>query len=359
MGGGRRSREDTGQLEGVDRHAEVSPRDCEDAGVGSLELNAVERDVSLDGDGTGPRRIAAVGREAGLDGQVRTERRGLEKPRRHTNGRVRRADEVLDRQLLDPDGAAERRRYRAGGTDHGDRARWDGQLQVDPAGIALAGEPSHRRRDSHVERRAFLQQGNLRVGEVEGVHRPAPGRCLARRCLGRCFRRWRLGAPAPQERQDVRAALEVDDHRRARDVDGRHPGPMRCEIDRLDPDRQALDRERRLRDVGHADRHVPEPHHAAELVPRGGGDRMVDRGVELAGELAPADPGDVEPRAMERDAKRFEMGRDREPLIEHPEPALDPEHAALALHVHARDAGIAVEAGLQRDVGLLGAVAIV
>ena len=107
--GGRRSREDTGQLEGVDRHAEVSPRDCEDAGVGSLELNAVERDVSLDGDGTGPGRIAAVGREAGLDGQVRTERRGLEKPRRHANGRVRRADEILDRQLLDPDGAAERR----------------------------------------------------------------------------------------------------------------------------------------------------------------------------------------------------------------------------------------------------------
>ena len=92
---GRRSREDTGQLEGVDRHAEVSPRDCEDAGVGSLELNAVERDVSLDGDGTGPGRIAAVGREAGLDGQVRTERRGLEKPRRHTNGRVRRVDELL------------------------------------------------------------------------------------------------------------------------------------------------------------------------------------------------------------------------------------------------------------------------
>src|SRR5439155_1400373 len=162
-------------------------------------------------DGTGPGRIAAVGREAGLDGQVRIERRGLEKPRRHANGRVRRADEILDRQLLDPDGAAERRWYRADGTDHGDRGRWDGPL-------------------------------------------------------------------------------------------------------RLDPDRQALDGERRLRDVGHADRHVPEPHHAAELVPRGGGDRMVDRGVELAGELAPADPGDVEPRAMERDAKRFEMGRDGEPL---------------------------------------------
>src|SRR5439155_11759151 len=29
-------------------------------------------------------------------GQVRTERRGLEKPRRHTNSRVRRADEILD-----------------------------------------------------------------------------------------------------------------------------------------------------------------------------------------------------------------------------------------------------------------------
>jgi hypothetical protein len=94
----------------------------------------------------------------------------------------------VDRKLLDADGAGEAGRRRPDGALHRERSGPDREGHADPTGVALVGERAARERDPDVERLAFLEEAHLRVGDVDHVHRPVPGR----RRRARTVRGWRF-----------------------------------------------------------------------------------------------------------------------------------------------------------------------
>jgi hypothetical protein len=125
---------------------------------------------------------------------------------------------------------------------------------------------------------------------------------------------------------------------------------VRQQIHRVDLHREVLPRQRRLFELGHTERHVAQAHRAAHFVPLAGFEPVLERCVELALQRAPADVGDVETRAAQRQTVRHDVGLQTEPLLQHSIPRVEPQRRLVEGDVQMNRRRLTVEPWPQGDV---------